>query len=78
MAECVAVKILIGRNCYGSKDKVTSKLFHSRNHTSADIDQYTQCFGSPQVHYRLWVLIPGGPTKLTNSLSDETLNQGPV
>ena len=29
-------------------------------------------------HYRLWVRIPGRPTKITNvnSLSDETLNRG--
>ena len=29
-------------------------------------------------HYRLWVRIPGWPTKTTNSLSDKMLNRGLV
>ena len=29
-------------------------------------------------HYKVWVRIPGWPTKITNSFSDETLKQSPV
>ena len=28
--------------------------------------------------YRLWVRVPGWPTKILNCLSDETLSRGPV
>ena len=29
-------------------------------------------------YYRLWVRIPGWPTIVNNSFSDETLNRGPM
>ena len=57
------------------KLSVADMAFHLPGHIAQQVERWTHEHIASG-HDRLWVRIPGLPTKLTNGLSDEMLNRG--